>query len=210
MKSWLSLLTIILVISAVSAFAAADGQYVVVLGRDAPSSDAVIGANFAASMKATLGVTFTSAIDTDLYAQDAELGSRTFVVIDGEERKIRILGTSNAAAAAESYFQRLGFDTELRAATGLEDLLVDPSTVEDADQDAQDADDEIDADAGDIIKVAANVTTNQTAFLEATDDPEQDDSAQDADLPPSDPLPQIEPQERSVFSRVLSWFKELF
>jgi hypothetical protein len=203
MKSFLTLLLLIIAISAVPALAATlDSQYIVVLGESAPSSDAILGANFAASMKGTVAVTFSSAIDTQLYREitDEELGSKTFVIINGEDREVRIIGTSNAAAAADTYFSRMGFETQLITSPSREDLLVDaPETTAGTDIDAevetavqpQDVVDEI------IQPLEAAPTVRAEANADGINADTQDNGTSQ------------EPQQ-GVFSRVISWFRGLF
>lgn len=194
-------LALILVLFAATAQAATmESQYLVVVGEDAPTSDVILGANFAASMKGTVAVTFSSAIDTDLYREiaDEELASKTIVVIDGTDRQVKILGTSNAAAAADVYFTRQGFATEMIAQPTREDVLVDPQPPQ----------------------VVRTVQTPAEQIVEAT--------VEDMETP-VDPVPILQPQAavannvettvetnaeaprtESVFARVLTWFRGLF
>jgi hypothetical protein len=114
-------------ITAAGAFAALDEQYIVVVGKNAPSSDVVIAANFAASMKATLGVTFAPTLDED--ANKVDFSGKTVVVIDGRNREVKIFGTSNAAAVASSYFTRQGFDVEMESTAEGDDIIVERETI---------------------------------------------------------------------------------
>lgn len=196
MKSALTVLFLILAVSALPVLAATESQYLVVVGSSAPASDVVLGANFAASMKGTLGVTFSSAIDTDLYAQisEEELRAKTVVVIDGDEREVRILGTSNAAAAADAYFARQGFETVIITSAEREDVLVEQ------DQPAAQPEPQPEPEP-EPQENPREEPAEQAVILEA----EVQQPAQD--IPVAVPAPR---ENNGLFSRIANWFKSIF
>jgi putative cell wall-binding protein len=83
-----------------SAYAASlsSAQYIVVVGEGSTTADVVIAANFAASAKATLGVTFVSALDTE-YAQLDDRSGKTIVIIMG--KNVQVTGSGDAAVLAK-------------------------------------------------------------------------------------------------------------
>lgn len=197
MKYLIALLALMLIATAHAQ--TIESQYVVVVGENAPATDVILGANFAASMKGTVGVTFSSAIDTEIYQQitDEELARKTIVVIDGEEREVRILGTSNAAAAAEIYFNRQGFATEQITQPSPEDVLVNP--IEPAS-----------AEPVVPVQVTAPVEEiiNETIeIIETRVDPQP---ILQPDLSETVEPAERAPSEQNVFSRVARWFRNLF
>jgi len=105
--------------------------YLVVVGKTAPASDVIIAANFAASMKGSVAVTFQSAIDQDVRGKLTlnDLTSKTVVVVNGKEKVVKILGGlhDDAWDNSREYFKRQGFAvTEIGTGYSLDDLLLNP------------------------------------------------------------------------------------
>jgi hypothetical protein len=115
-----------LILLAGTALAATLDSYenIIIVGEHAPAADVVIGANFAASMKATSGTVFQSSLDTDAYEQLTDLDDKTIVVINGEQDWIRIIGSGTLADQAEQYFEDQGFDVQMITNPTRGDLLV--------------------------------------------------------------------------------------
>src|SRR5438046_3044691 len=115
-------LAVLLFLLATSVVAEIEQPYLIVVGKDAPASDVVLGANFAAYIKGTIGVTFSSALDSDMTNPD--FNGMTIVVIDGKDNLVKIIGTSNAAAAANIYFTQKGFKVREIAYPTKDDVIV--------------------------------------------------------------------------------------
>jgi hypothetical protein len=205
-----ALLFIVLGVTIAVASTNIDGeQYIVVVAADAPASDVVLGANFAASMKGSTAVTFASAIDTDARARLSSVQYRTIVVIDGRNKKVKVLGESDTADAAELYWERQGFAVQRIRSPVLDDVLVVASApTDDAAVDAQ-VDEEI------VVTGPQPVTFDPPEERKEQDD--VDASAESAvtagasePSPPPAPSPVSEPEEPGFFARVFAWFGNLF
>jgi hypothetical protein len=170
-------------------------QYIVVIGERAPASDAVIGANFAASMKASVGVTFSSALDTQLYETitEQELASKTIVVIDGESRKVRILGTSSVVEVANTYFTRQGFTVDEVTSPDRVDVLLQPPITA-----------PVQIIPEDIIEepIDARIEDSQTPV------PSPDEAVEEPTAPAVPPV--AEPETPGLLKRVWQWFAGWF
>jgi hypothetical protein len=192
----IALFLVLFLITIAGALAALeDEQYIVVVGASAPASDVVIAANFVASMKATLGVTFVSALDTDV-ARIENYNGKTIVVIDGKNREAKIFGTSNAAAVANTYFSRQGFDVESESTAREENVGVETEEIPPPSKPIVPPalDEEIGIDIPAIVNTSLNVTVPVNPVVEGV--PEA--------LPPA--------RERTpgVFKRVWTWFSGWF
>lgn len=187
------LFVVLFLISVAGALAALeDEQYIVVVGVSAPASDVVIAANFVASMKATLGVTFVSALDVDA-AKIGDYDGKTVVVIDGRNREVKIFGTSNAAAVANTYFTRQGFDVESESRAEDEDIEVEVAKIPPPTSPiVPPVSEEID------LPTIVNVSLNTTAVIE----PEPPVA-----LPKTQPVQEPRP---GIFKKVWRWFTGWF
>jgi len=202
------ILAILLLLLATSV-SAATGDYYVVVGEDSPASDVITGANFAASMKGSVAVTFQSAIDKDLYP---ELSSSTmkyqlFVVIDGND--ITIVGGNKGDAwdAAKLYFERKGFDVkEISSGYTPADVLLEslPEVTPGSD-DTDSSDDDVKIELPDLEDEDVTAPLDEVDSILAVDDT-QDDSPDDS-VRSVEPTPEPKP---GVFRRFWGWLSGIF
>lgn len=181
---------VLLLVASATALSFTKSSYIVVVGKDAPATDVVIAANFAASMKGFAGVTFESAIDEEAYDNIPDIAGRTIVVIDGARKQVRITET-DTGAAAKTYFQQQGF--EVVPLTSRDDLLLTPKTSAVAIVPSEPV----------VVAVEDNVSDTS---------PEQDTPAEQP-VPEPDPAPLVVPQKQEnppVLTRIWHWFTNLF
>ncbi len=129
MKSKLFVIFLFLVLLTSLSLAATpslEAEYLTIVGEDAPTSDVITAANFAATIKQT-GITFTGATDKDALEgyEQSDLDDHYFVVIDGNS--VLLLGEANAQI--ENYFEEQGFIVETKNEAELEDLAVTENYV---------------------------------------------------------------------------------
>lgn len=206
----IAVLLLLLAMSVATSVSAATGDYYVVVGEDSPASDVITGANFAASMKGSVAVTFQSAIDKEIYP---ELSTETmkyqlFVVIDGND--ITLVGglRGDAWDAAKLYFERKGFSVnEVASGYSPADVLLEPLP------DASPSSGSDDSAGSDDVRIELPELEDEdvTAPLDEVDsilavDDTQDDS-------PDDSVRSVEPtpeSKRGVFKRFWGWLAGIF
>jgi len=192
---------------------AAGSQYTIVVGADSPATDVITGANFAASMKASVAVTFVSAIDTDIYPTLTADGmnGRLFVVIDG--KRVRMVGglQGDVRDAAEAYFKGQGFTVEqVFTRYTPEDILLHPPQAGpgNATGTAPSETPSLDVppppqDTSDNETVAINAQVNNLNTGDANAGGNQNnENTTSPSLPP--------PQRQGFFASFWSWLKGLF
>lgn len=197
----------ILVLALLPAALAATPSYYTVVDDDAPASDVVSAANFAASMKGSVAVTFSGKLASDMEGMTgAQLQDSVIVVFDG--RDARILRGGNPAfdaqfddvvEASQIYLDRQGFDVTVGTASPAEF-----GSSDDADSDGGAAG-EAEPEAPETTAPARN-TTNTTQ-QDADDLVVEVQAPQEQELPP--PAPEA-PEEPGVFSRMWRWFAGIF
>jgi len=202
-----SIIVVLFLLLAAPALAAtSDAKYLIVVGATAPASDVVLGANFAASMKANTGITFTSAIDTDAYASITSLAGKTIIVINGKEKRIKILGSNSQAA---QYFREQGFSVAEIASPVKEDLLLQtpvpatkPAVIDERPEEAPDTQDEKTPEPQEQDVPQEPAKEPEKPLLQPKDsEPVQDE-----------PMPEVLTQSDTpgLFSRIWGWFAGLF
>lgn len=207
----IAVLLLLLAMSVATSAFAATGDYYVVVGEDSPASDVITGANFAASMKGSVAVTFQSAIDKELYpALSVEtMKYQLFVVIDGND--VALVGglRGDAWDAAKLYFERKGFSVdEISSGYSPADVLLEP-LPDDSSRSESDGTDNSDDDV--TIELPDVEDEDVTAPLDEVDsilavDGDQDDSADDGvGSVESTPEP-----KRGIFKRFWGWLAGVF
>ena len=178
-------------------------SYYIVVGETAPVTDVITGANFAASMRASTGVTFRSALDTEIHDELTSFDGKTIAVIDG--KNIRVLGSGSVASAAEDYFEGQGFSVERVASPSNSDLLVGPAPQKiNAHVDETDAPVAI-VDEIEVPDVEEFVPEEIIEIEEYNKELEQA-----ANVTIQETVQSQEPEKPGVFTRVWRWIKGLF
>lgn len=116
----LSIFVVLLLCMPLALAIAQDAEFIAVVGANAPPSDVITAANFAANMKLEADATFSGALDDELRdLSEEDLAKMTVVVIDGEYVEV-IVGSETphthniVAQRSLSYFKTLGFDATLK------------------------------------------------------------------------------------------------
>ena len=202
------LLIVLLLLCTVGAHASLNDQYLVIVGASAPASDVVIAANFVASMKGSVAVTFSSALDQDAYEKlrDEDLVYKTVVVINGKTRTVKILGKGMVADTAEQYFDDQGFATITVETPVRADLLAaTPKPV---------VKPEVEASAVNAPQKNTsppNIPKPIIAEKPIVAEPEQEDAVLVIDKPEQEAPPAPAPPENpGAMSRLWRWFIDLF
>jgi hypothetical protein len=212
MKSPVLLLPAVIVLVCAATLVAATPSHVIVLGEDSPASDAIAGANFAASAKASTQATYTSMLDSEAYEtyNDAQARELSIVVIDGKTAR-----TNDRTAKA--YFEDQGF-----AVVSIEDredllvtfqpVLVDGDGADDAAEDSasDDATDDATAETTTAEDTPAPVliAESENAPIEPVVVPVETPAADDAVVDNAPPT--AETPRPSAWGRFVGWFKRLF
>lgn len=199
-------LIFMLLLTLPGAFAA---QYWTVVRDNAPASDVVSAANFAATMKANAGVTFTGKLASDakfeLFAQSSPVLE---VFFSGKSARIVEYPTgdepefSRAIEVAESYLRSQGFSVsrEEPSLTGVDDVTPSGNDKLDNSGGSQEAVDDS-APAVDLEKpVLAQEEEQRVVGV--------DEQRATAQTPP--PPPASEPEAPNLFVRMWRWFTGVF
>jgi hypothetical protein len=191
MKQLALALMLVLLVASASALQFSQSSYIVVVGKDAPATDVIIAANFAASMKGFTGITFESAIDEEAYNNLPDFAGRTIVVIDGAQKQVRITPTTTGDAAS-AYFRQQGF--EVVNLQSRRDLLVKPPQEEEKE-----------------IAVALTPPAEVTPIPVTAKIEEEMKTTEDEPTSPPPAEPQApEPEKPSVATRIWHWFASWF
>jgi len=190
-----TLAILFLVLLALPIVSASGGTgYYFVVQSDAPTTDVLTGVNFAASMKGSVAVTFSSALDK------APADAIVAVYVDG--KSVRIVGDGEVAEAAKIYFTRQKFSVTSDA----KEVIVKPSKDSSSDDEKKD------------MVPPQSPKEEEIDPIDAVDDSDKDSRADDdaiadsaVNAPPAyvPPAP-VQEEERSFFGKIAAWFKGLF
>jgi hypothetical protein len=169
----------------------AASDYWTVNADDGKAVDVVAAANFAASMKANAGVSFSGRTDSQL---PSNLGDAFLVRIQGDEATISVRGSADSSLVelAAEYLQHQGFSVDVQKRPT--SMTVEPDIEDYPAEDQATTEDEPQEEPKDYAPVPPPTIADAIEPLEP-------------------PLPELveEPQERpGIFSRLWNWFAELF
>jgi hypothetical protein len=180
-----------------------DATHIVIVGADAPASDVVFAANFAASMKATQGVTYQSALDIQAQSEldESDLDAKTIVVINAVDERAKIIGDDDVAA---QYLRNEGFEVRMIKNPTLGDLSIDTWATPTRTSGATDADG--DNGTGPTLPPKMTVESNG----QAEDAPRAAAATNPNITRPVETPTQTPDQKPGFFVRIARWFASIF
>lgn len=98
-----------------------EGDYIVVVDEDAPTSDVVTAANFAASVSEYATFSGVEMADAQSLSED-DLEGKYVILLSGDS--VTLLGSDENDAVFEQYFEDAGFEVETIAAPDKDDLVL--------------------------------------------------------------------------------------